>query len=172
MPSAGRQPLLVLERRPATMSTPVAHVLWEPETVFRWLAALTLGGALVLGGWWSVAGKAVYSKQVLGLDVAVTGLILAQLGGLYLLLQGRRAVGIRRLALFGDPSPELPGTDGFEVYPVEVVRVADSHDLVAGEGRARYHRVSCPLAADRGFTTASRAQHESAGRRPCGVCQP
>lgn len=174
MPSGGRQPLLTVERRPSTLpATPVAEVLWEPETVFRWLAALTVGLIMVLAGWWSVAGKAVYGKQVGGLDVAVGGLILAQVGGLYLLLQGRRAVGIRRLALFGEPAADLPGTEGFEAYPVEQVHAAaDSGALVAGEGRDRYHREGCALAAGRGFGTASRAQHEAAGRRPCGVCQP
>ena len=174
MPSLTRQPLLVVERRPSTLlAQPVAEVLWEPETVFRWLAALTVGLVMVVGGWWSVAGKAVYGKQVVGLDVAVGGLILAQVGGLYLLLQGRRAVGIRRMALLGDPTDDLPGTEAFEVYPTELRQpVQDTGDLVAGAGRDRFHRASCPLAVGKAFGAAPLDEHLAAGRRPCGVCQP
>ena len=172
MPSAStRQPLLVVERRPATAPSPVTGVLWEPEAVFRWFAALTLGFVLVLGGWWSVAGKAVYDKQVVGLDVAVAGLILAQVGGIYFLMQGRRSVGLRRVALLGDPAEDLPGTAGAPA-PVVAVQPADDAELVAGAGRDRYHLSGCALAAARGYAVATREEHVAAGRRPCGVCQP
>jgi hypothetical protein len=44
--------------------------------------------------------------------------------------------------------------------------------LVAGAAMAHYHRPGCPLAAGKPVSPASRAGHETAGRRPCGVCRP
>jgi hypothetical protein len=45
--------------------------------------------------------------------------------------------------------------------------------FLAGAGMERYHRPDCALAAGRtGWTTATRQEHEAAGRRACGVCRP
>src|SRR5947199_77054 len=44
--------------------------------------------------------------------------------------------------------------------------------LVAAPNMTRYHRRACPLAAGKTVRPATRAAHERAGRRPCGVCQP
>jgi hypothetical protein len=44
--------------------------------------------------------------------------------------------------------------------------------LVAGAAMVHYHRPGCPLAAGKPVSPASRAGHETADRRPCGVCRP
>jgi hypothetical protein len=44
--------------------------------------------------------------------------------------------------------------------------------LVAGAAMAHYHLPGCPLAAGKTVSLASRTGHETAGRRPCGVCRP
>jgi hypothetical protein len=48
--------------------------------------------------------------------------------------------------------------------------VASGDSLVAAPTMSRYHRPGCPLAAGKATAPDSRAAHERAGRRPCGVC--
>jgi hypothetical protein len=48
--------------------------------------------------------------------------------------------------------------------------VPSGDSLVAAPTMSRYHRAGCPLAAGKATTADSRAAHERAGRRPCGVC--
>jgi hypothetical protein len=43
-------------------------------------------------------------------------------------------------------------------------------DLVATTTMVHYHRAGCRLAAGKAVEAAGRADHEQAGRTPCGVC--
>ena len=45
-------------------------------------------------------------------------------------------------------------------------------DPVASAEMALYHRPGCLLVVGKPVSRQSRRGHESAGRRPCGVCQP
>jgi hypothetical protein len=72
---------------------------------------------------------------------------------------GRRLINLRRALLLGTAPP-----------PAAARAVAT--DLVAGPTGKWFHRADCLLADGRGWTTSSRAQHESAGRHACPGCRP
>jgi hypothetical protein len=95
-------------------------------------------------------------------------------GNLAWLLHGRRALGERRRLLLPDVA-EAVTHQPVVVGPLSTRSDATTVDdvFLAGEGMERFHRPGCVLAAGRtGWTTATRQEHEEAGRRPCGVCRP
>ena len=150
-------------------------LLWGAEDLLRWVITTGLGGIVIAVAWYVAAGEATFAQQVGPIDAALAGLLLSGIGNLAWLLHGRRALGERRRLLLPDvtgagaqPQPALLG-------PLAVSSTAATMDEVflAGEGMERFHRPGCSLAAGRtGWRTATRQEHEAAGRRPCGVCRP
>jgi hypothetical protein len=151
-------------------------VLWGAEDLLRWVITVGLGGIVVALSWYIAAGEATFGQQVGPIDAALAGLLLSGIGNLAWLLHGRRALGERRLMLLPDVADALSN----EQAPAEPVVLAGSSSpasqdavFLAGAGMERYHRPDCALAAGRaGWMTATRTEHEDAGRRPCGVCRP
>jgi len=142
-----------------------AQLLWTPQILSRWGAAVSLGLIGLVYSWYSVAGKASWDDQVAPLNVGVLSVVLTYGAGISLLLGGRRSVGIRRVALLGEPPVVAAGA------PV-VKQAAHSDSLVSGPGLRRFHRADCSMAAGKHFASATRAEHETAGRTGCGVCRP
>ena len=131
-----------------------------------WALLSGIGVALLVAGWVLVRNESVYADQVPGINMAVAGVLLAGAGAIPMLLGGRRAVGVRRLALLGD-------LRGMPARSSALTSDAlTSQNLVAGVGLRRFHRVGCTLAQGRNWSAASRSEHERAGRVPCGVCRP
>jgi hypothetical protein len=131
-----------------------------------WALLSGIGVTLVLAGWLQVRNESVYADQATGINMAIAGVIAAGGAALPMLLTGRRAVGVRRLALLGD-------LRGMPVRAsARATGDATSQNLVAGEGLRRFHRAGCTLAQGRNWSAASREEHERAGRVACGVCQP
>lgn len=131
-----------------------------------WTLLSGIGVALVVLGWVQVRNENVYADQVSGMNIAVAGVVVAAAGSIQMLLAGRRAVGVRRLAVLGDlrgmpVRASVPASDS-----------STSQDLVAGEGLRHFHRSGCTMAQGRSWSAASRPQHERAGRVACGVCRP
>jgi hypothetical protein len=166
----GPGPLLLAVQRRAKAAG-ASPLLWSPVTVTRWAAATAGGGLVVVGSWYAVSGKASWDEQRLPLSLGIASLVVASFACLSLLLAGRRAIGLRRVALLGD----LP------VSPVRAQRTAEavnsspsatSDRLVGADGLVRYHRDDCALVSGRCYPEARRAQHHAVGRLPCGVCQP
>ena len=160
-----------MTRNPGLSRTQAAaaaqRMLWTPRDVSRWGAVVALSGVVLLGAWYSVAGKASWDDQVIGMNVGLAALIASNAAGVLLLLAGRRAVGVRRMALLGDPAPEV--VVPHQQHPAHDLR-ADA--LVAGEGLTHYHRADCPMAVNKSFVAASRSAHERSGHAACGVCRP
>jgi hypothetical protein len=155
-------------------------VLWGAEDLLRWAITVGLGGIVAAVSWYVCAGDLQFSQQVGPIDAALAGLLLAGVGNLAWLVHGRRALGERRRLLLPDVTP-----DGLNQLPSVGTRrrlgsasetlapVAEESLFVAGEGMERFHRPDCALAAGRtGWSALSRHEHETAGRRPCGVCRP
>jgi len=157
---------LRIERGPSRPADPPG-LLWTPDALARWGVSLAVALVLVVGAWFSVSGAARYEDQVVGLAVAVGAVIIAGASGASLLLKGRRAVGLRSIAVLGEPSPR-PDAASPGATPTDDPVVV----LVGSDSRARYHRSECPMAHGRDYPAATRAQHESQGRLPCGVCRP
>jgi hypothetical protein len=126
-------------------------------------AAVVAVGCLVWAiGWWRVAYEPAFRAQIATFDLALVGVVLAGAGQLVWFLGGRRAVDQRRRALLGDDA--VPVTE-------PAPRTVSGEDSFAGTQRL-YHRLSCPLVIDRGWSPETRADHEYAGRSACGVCAP
>ena len=162
---------------------PPRPLLWGAEDLLRWVITVGLGGIVVAVAWYVAAGDASFSQQVGPVDAALAGLLLSGIGNLAWLLHGRRALGERRRLLLPDLAPAAAvnapaksddaeaGPDALATPPAGTASVEEV--FLAGEGMERYHRPDCALAAGRtGWTTATRREHEAAGRRPCGVCRP
>ncbi len=130
-------------------------------------ALVGLGLVLFLVGTNRVSNEVVYDDQVPGISLAVLGTVLANAAGVALLIAGRRAVSMRRVAVLG-PVPALAPVARVPVGAPPTTEPA----LVGADDLRHFHRESCALAADRDWTARSRAEHERAGRTPCGVCLP
>ena len=142
--------------------------MWGSEDLLRWVA-LSFGGlVMVVAAWFVSSGEARFDRQMAMLNLAVGGAVVACVGHVVWVLEGRRAVGERRRALLGEPLPS--GGVGSEVDG----RVAgcEVDGLVAGVGTRLFHRAGCPLAEGRGWSVGSREEQVGAGRAPCGVCRP
>jgi hypothetical protein len=186
--------MVMAARRPAAAAPPAAPVwrqtLWRPEDFMRWVISIGVGGVVLVASWYVCAGDASFYRQIGPLDAASAGLILAGLGNVMWLLRGRRNVGERRRALLPDVAA-LITTEGdsgeldelgerrrvSDVAPeggaaTAAAPTAEHVFFVAGDGLARYHRPDCTLASGRTWSGATRADHEAAGRQPCGVCRP
>lgn len=158
-------------------AAPARPVLWSAEDLLRWVITTGLGGIVVAVAWYVAAGEATFGQQVGPVDAALAGLVLSGIGNLAWLLHGRRALGERRRLLLPDLGATAPALDAREKLvpagPMAPGTAPIADVFLAGEGMERYHRPECALAAGRaGWTTATRHEHEAAGRRPCGVCRP
>ena len=140
--------------------------LWPQPTLIMWAFLSGIGVALLVLGWAQVRSESVYADQVAGINMAVAGVIVAGAGTIPMLLAGRRAVALRRLAVLGDlrgmPVRASAGPSGD----------SNSQNLVGGEGLRHFHRAGCTMAQGRNWSAASRQEHERAGRVACGVCRP
>jgi hypothetical protein len=169
---------------PPRRVAPARPLLWGAEDFLRWVITVGLGGIVVVVAWYVAAGQSTFSQQVAPLDAALAGLLLSGIGNLAWLLHGRRALGERRRLLLPDVAPattvgealqapveEEPGLVAAATPPAGTISAGEV--FLAGAGMERYHRPDCALAAGRaGWTTATRLEHEAAGRKACGVCRP
>jgi hypothetical protein len=140
--------------------------LWPQQTLIVWAFLSGIGVALLVLGWVQVRNESTYVDQVAGINMAIAGVILAGAGTIPMLLAGRRAVGVRRLAVLGDLRGMPAGGSA---------RASDdptSQHLVGGDGLRHFHRAGCTMAHGRNWSAASRDEHERAGRVACGVCRP
>ncbi len=149
----------------ATSSSDGRSELWpgSNRAVFGVVLAAGLAGLLV--AYYGASGTTEVGDQVVWVNVGAAGLLLSGAGIVAFLAAGRRAVGRRRLALFGD----VPGAGAVDVTDEHGAR-SDAGTLVAAPAMTRYHRHGCAFTEGRSVAAASRSEHERAGRRPCGVC--
>jgi small ligand-binding sensory domain FIST len=137
---------------------------WSRVHVLALWALLIAGGVVLFVGWWGTSGTSRLSRQVLWLNVAVVGVLVAGAGVVIWLATGRRAVGRRRLGLLHDPATvtELDAP----------AFTAHCRELVATVNMTRYHRADCSFVSGKAVRSASGAEHRRAGRQPCGMCLP
>jgi hypothetical protein len=146
---------------------------WSPDGLLRWAGLVAAGIVMVSVGWYLASGEARFGRQMGGVDLAVSGLIVAGVGNIGWLLHGRRSLGERRRAVHGDAivDEREPRSAPFLGPPAPASAAAPAPVLVAGQGTRMFHRADCVLAAGRDWPTASRRDHEAKGRLPCGVCR-
>ncbi len=137
-----------------------ASTPWTRTDAVTTAVLTTLGGGIMVVGWWEISDRASMESQLAPLNVAVLGLVLIGAGQALWFLRGRQACGDRRRRLLGA-----------DVRPVVLPAAVADEDAFAGTERF-YHRVDCAMVADRSWTPVPRVTHEHAGRTPCGVCAP
>lgn len=152
----------------------VAATLWTPADLAVTAILVAVGVVLWFVGWYSASDKLVEGDQVVSLNVAAAGTLLAGAGLVSWFLNGRRAIRSRRRRLIerrraqlGPVAAAVPATGAASLAPR-----SSSPVLVAGPDLRRFHRADCPLAVGRHWSASPRDQHESAGRTPCGACLP
>jgi hypothetical protein len=143
-------------------------MLWSVQALSRWGAVVTLSLIGLMASWFSISGKATWNDQLPAMNAGILSFVASGGAGMFLLLSGRRAVGVRRITLLGE-APLL-----VTPYPDHNAPAAATGalTLVAGPGLARFHRSDCAMATSKHFQTASRTEHEREGRTACGVCRP
>jgi hypothetical protein len=126
---------------------------------------LVVGVGGLVAGYTGTSGTLRVGHQVVWIDLAGAALLVSGAGVVLFLTAGRRAIGRRRLGLFGDV------VEG-EALAALATGVS-AGDLVSAPTMTKYHRADCSFVAGKaGVVAASAAGHEQAGRRPCGVCLP
>lgn len=144
---------------------PTAHqpYPWVVPDLFRWFFLLLLSLAGLVVAWWGESGTARLSTQITYLNVGVVAVVIGGLGNFTWLVQGRRALALRRRELLAS----LP----VAASPAPPVAYPTSGEVrVAVPGATLHHRPDCPAVAGKRTQERSVAAHEKAGRRPCGLC--
>ncbi len=141
---------------------------WQPAELLAVLATTAVGLVVIAAGWIGVSGAVAPHKQMVWLDVAAAGVLVAGVGNGLWLLAGRRALGERRRRI----TAAIAGDDAPATHAAVILEVEQSDRLVAAQKMTRYHRDDCILVGDKPVRAATREAHERAGRGPCGVCAP
>ena len=135
---------------------------WVVPDLFRWFFLLGLSVVGIVVAWWGVSGTASTGSQITWVNVGGAAVVVGGLGNMSWLLQGRRAVALRRRQLLGGLA---------DVVTPPAVPVDGAKDMrVAVPGASRYHRPDCAAVEGKQVKEMSVARHERAGRRPCGLC--
>lgn len=157
-------------RRPTVVA---ATTLWTPADLAVTAILVAVGVVLWFVGWYSASDKLVEGDQVVSLNVAAAGTLLAGAGLVSWFLNGRRAIRGRRRLLIERRRAQVRIAEVPESLAAATLAPRSASPvLVAGPDLRRYHRADCPLAARRNWPSAAREQHESAGRTACGACLP
>jgi hypothetical protein len=135
---------------------------WLVPDLFRWFGLVLLNLAGLAVAWWGASGTAQLRGQFSWLDVGVAAVVVGGLGNMTWLLQGRRALALRRQALLG--TLDAKGSVAADAYPEpDVARLAVP-------GTTRHHRAGCPAITGKPVESMPVSRHERAGRRACGLC--
>lgn len=130
------------------------------------LAILAGAGGVVamLVGWIQVSASTHVDKQVSWSALSLIGAVLVCAGAGLAATSGERVFLLHLHRLAAAFEVETAGPAG------SVAAALPGDRFVAAPSMSRYHRGDCPLAAGKPVAADSRAAHERAGRRPCGVC--
>jgi hypothetical protein len=139
---------------------------WTARQRLGLLFLLALGVVGLVAGYEGTSGTLRVGHQVPWINLAGAALLVSGAGVVAFLTAGRRAIGRRRLGLFGNLAEA-----GSAVAAAGSGLAAG--DLVAAPAMTRYHRADCSFVAGKtGLAASSSAAHQQAGRKPCGVCLP
>ncbi len=148
--------------------------------VAAWLLrALMAAGLAAMALSWARASDTVrVSEQIDWASVGLAGVTAVTVGLIASFLVARQAIAVRLARLTAavvtpDTAVAVPVrlSESVKSSAANGAAIADV-DLVAAARMARYHTPTCPLTAGKPVLPASRADHERAGRQPCGVCIP
>lgn len=124
--------------------------------------------ALLVIAWWQATSHPLARDHEPWLNLGIGAVLLSgALNGLFL-MGARRAVAVRRAALYRTASLATPASPP----PGAMSGPRRGPKFAAAPAMSRYHRPTCALAAGKPLRLEERGDHETAGRRPCGICRP
>lgn len=135
---------------------------WVVPDLFRWFGLVLVNLTGLVIAWWGTSGTPHLGGQLTWVNVGVAAVVIGGLGNMTWLLQGRRALALRRRALVAQAEAKT-------VVPA-VPYLADDLVRYAVAGATRYHRAGCDAIAGKRVKSMSAAAQERAGRRACGLC--
>ena len=139
---------------------------WNAKQRLTLVVLLAVGVVGLMAGYTGTSGTLRVGHQVAWVDLAGAALLVSGAGVVLFLTAGRRAVGRRRLSLFGNVVEA-------EVAAGELASAPSAADLVSAPTMTKYHRADCSFVAGKpGLAVATAVNHEKIGKRPCGVCLP
>jgi hypothetical protein len=139
---------------------------WTAKQRLVLAVLLVIGVVGLIAGYAGTSGTLRVSRQVVWVNVAGAALLVSGAGVVLFLTGARRAIGRRRLSLFGD----LGGGPGVTVDQRAGIAAAD---LVSAPTMTKYHRADCSFVDGKaGLKVASSVDHQKVGKQPCGVCLP
>ena len=150
-----------MSSQPVPPATP-----WGRADQLAVVAVVGAGLVLLGAGYWGVSGTRVLDDQVSAARLAAAGVLLTQVGFGLAVIRGRRALGRRLGVTLAVEGPAGPGAA--DAAPAARAPAG----LVAATDMTRYHRERCAFVAGKAVAVATAAEHERAGRHPCGVCRP
>ena len=136
---------------------------WVVPDLFRWFFLLLLSVAGIVVSWWGESGTTRLGTQITYLNIGVVAVVLGGLGNFTWLVQGRRALALRRRELLASIPVAALASPPIAYPTSDEVRVAVP-------GATLHHRPDCPAVVGKKTQERTVAQHEKAGRRPCGLC--
>lgn len=131
------------------------------------LVLQSLAVAVLVLAWSNASSEQLARDHEQWLNLGIGAVLFSGAANGLFLMGARRAVAIRRAALYrtaclAAPPPTPSGSTGPQRAP----------KFAAGPLMTRYHRPTCELAAGKPVALEPRRDHEAAGRRPCGICRP
>jgi hypothetical protein len=130
----------------------------------------------VLAAWAGSSSTPLVGRQAAWGALGVAGAIGVTAASFLWVATGRQAVArrtteLRGLILAGVAQVRSGAAAGSGTEPADhAAAELGSTELVATTTMVHYHRAGCRLAAGKPVEPAGRADHEQAGRAPCGVC--
>jgi hypothetical protein len=141
---------------------------WRFGDAFGLALGNATGLAAIVAASVGASHEAAVRDQIPWVNLGLVGLVVTSAANGGWLLAGRRACGRLRYRLLpaeaGAPWPGAPAA--------QVTAARPTATLVAAPAMTWYHRPDCQMVEDKDVIAARRADHEAAGRRPCGVCRP
>lgn len=131
-----------------------------------------IGVSLMAFSWYGASDTVRVERQVEWATLGLAGASAVSFGMILWCFVARRTVQARlgRLAsVIGDTgSRPARSASGSTLRPDGLT----TDRFVASQVMVRYHRATCPLVAGKPTGSGTRMEHEDAGRKPCGVCEP
>jgi len=141
---------------------------WRPVDRFAVGLGNLAGGLVMLAAYTGASHEAVADRQIGWVDLGIAGLIVVAVANTGWLLAGRRACWrLRHAVLPVEPGAAWPAAG---TTPPAVGKASGLP--VAAPVMTWYHAPTCQMVAGKDVAPATEADHEGAGRRPCGLCLP
>ena len=136
-----------------------------PAVSLRAAGLAATAGIVSMGcAWYQTTSTVDIQAQSRWMNLALVGVSVVWLAIAFAVVTARRSVATRTRRV----AAHLTGRRASTNREAEVYEVSE---LVASPNMVRYHRSTCRLAVGKGARSASRSEHEAAGRLPCGMCE-